>query len=198
MGDLRKPTPAAFIDRDGTLIEEVNFLSRVEDLRVFPFTAIALQLLKDEGFRIVVVTNQSGIGRDLYDEAAMHSIHDEMQRELGGLIDAFYFCPHLPGAGCECRKPNLGMIRAAEAEHGLDLASSWMIGDKDLDVATGRNAGMLSAMVLTGYGKEHSTKLDFAPDVIADDLLAAARMIIESRKARESLIDSSEVENPRT
>jgi len=195
MGNLIVPVPAAFIDRDGTLIEEVDFLSRVEDLRVFPFTAEALRMLKDSGFRIVVVTNQSGIGRKLYDEAAMHSIHDEMQRQLGGLIDAFFFCPHVPGAGCECRKPNLGMIRAAAAEHDLDLSGSWMIGDKELDVATGRNAGMRSAMVLTGYGKEHSAKLDFTPEVIADDLLAAVRSIVRSRGAQEAVIGERHLEN---
>lgn len=188
MGDLIRPAPAAFIDRDGTLIEEVNFLSSVGDLRIFSFTAEALRLLKAEGFRIIVVTNQSGIGRDLYDEWAMHEIHDEMQRQLDGMIDAFYFCPHLPGAGCECRKPNLGMIRAAEAEHGLDLDRSWMIGDKDLDVLTGRNAGMRAAMVLTGYGRGHSAKLEFTPDIVADDLLAAVRMIVNTREASEAEI----------
>src|SRR5918993_4362214 len=87
---------AVFVDRDGTLIEEVNFLSRVEDLRVFPYTFEALRLLKDAGFVIVVVTNQSGIGRGIYDADAMKGIHSEMQTRLDGMIDAFYFCPHLP------------------------------------------------------------------------------------------------------
>lgn len=183
MASATELMPAAFIDRDGTLIEEVNFLSRVEDLEVFPYTANALELLKTAGFRIVVVTNQSGIGRKLYDEAAMHRIHEEMQRQLGGMIDGFFFCPHLPGGGCECRKPNLGMIRAAEAAHGLELSRSWMIGDKDLDVMTGRNAGMRSAMVLTGYGRQHSTNLAFQPEVVADDLLAAVRLIVEDLRS---------------
>ena len=107
--------PAVFLDRDGTLIEEVNFLSRVEDLRVFPFTADAVRLLKENGFLVIVVTNQSGIGRGVYDEAAMRSIHDQIQVELSGAIDGFYFCPHLPCDGCDCRKPELGMINAAAA-----------------------------------------------------------------------------------
>lgn len=171
---------AAFIDRDGTLIEEVNFLSRVEDLRLFPFTAEAIQLLKGSGFKIIVVTNQSGIGRQIFDEHAMRSIHDVIQKRLEGAIDAFYFCPHLPDEGCRCRKPAIGMIEDAVADHDLDLAASWMIGDKKIDVETGRNAGIPSAMVMTGYGKEHVTSLDGAPQVIAEDLLAAVKGILQS------------------
>lgn len=166
---------AAFVDRDGTLIEEVNYLSRIEDLRLFPFTYEAVGLLKAAGFLIIVVTNQSGIGRGIYDEAAMHAIHDEMQVRLDGMIDAFYHCPHLPCDGCACRKPGLGMIRSAQSEFNIDLAQSWMIGDKKLDIETGRNAGTRTAMVLTGYGRTHSTDMDFKPDVLADDLLAAVR-----------------------
>lgn len=171
--------PAAFIDRDGTLIEEVNFLSSVEDLKIFDFTADALRILKEKGFRIIVVTNQSGIARKLYDEKAMHSIHQEMQRQLGNMIDAFYFCPHLPDDGCACRKPKLGMIRAAEAKFGIDLSRSWMIGDKKLDVETGINAGIRSAMVLTGYGTRHSAEMGVVPEFVAENLLAAALKIAE-------------------
>jgi D-glycero-D-manno-heptose 1,7-bisphosphate phosphatase len=164
---------AAFIDRDGTLIEEVNFLSRVEDLRVFEYTAEALRLLKDAGFLIIVLTNQSGIGRGVFDEASMHAIHDEMQSRLGGLIDAFYFCPHLPCDGCTCRKPLPGMIESALADFQIDLDGSWMFGDKKIDVETGWNVGIRSAMVMTGYGHAHSKLLDTKPDVLAEDLLDA-------------------------
>src|SRR5687768_11721102 len=137
--------PAAFIDRDGTLIEEVNFLSKVEDLSVFPYTPEALSLLKAHDFLIVVVTNQSGIGRSIYSEADMHAVHDAIQTRLDGMIDAFYFCPHLPDAGCKCRKPGLGMLQNAGQEFPIDLARSWMIGDKRIDVETGMNAGIRSA-----------------------------------------------------
>ncbi len=169
---------AAFIDRDGTLIEEVNFLSRVEDLKIFDYTLEALDLLRASGFGIFVVTNQSGIGRKLYDEAAMHSIHEAMSERLENRIDAFYFCPHLPDAGCECRKPNLGMIEAAQSEFEFDLAGSWMIGDKGLDVETGVNAGISTAMVMTGYGTKHLIGLDVQPDIVADNLLEAVRRIV--------------------
>lgn len=183
MSEPNAPRPAAFIDRDGTLIEEVNFLSRVEDLRVFPYTAEALRMLKERGFYIVVLTNQSGIGRGIYTEGDMHSIHEAMQQELEGAIDAFYFCPHLPDAGCECRKPGLGMIRKAQNEFSIDLSLSWMIGDKKLDVETGKKAGVGSALVLTGYGRNHQHELGDLPDVIAEDLLGAVTQIVSFAQA---------------
>jgi len=172
------PQKAAFIDRDGTLIEEVNFLSNIEDLRIFPSTFEAVKGLKDAGFLIIVVTNQSGIGRGIYDEAAMNSIHEEMQAQLDNIIDAFYFCPHLPCDGCSCRKPSLGMIEAAMKDFDIDLANSWMIGDKNIDVETGKNAGTHTAMVMTGYGRAHSAHLESMPDVLAEDLLAAVREVL--------------------
>src|SRR5689334_2647800 len=123
---------AVFIDRDGTLIEEVNFLHRVEELRFFPFTDESVRLLKDRGFLVVLVTNQSGIGRGIYTEADMHAVHDAIQNDLTAKLDAIYFCPHLPDGDCRCRKPRLGMIEAACAALSIDLENSWMIGDKDL------------------------------------------------------------------
>ncbi len=176
--NYQAPRRAAFIDRDGTLIEEVNFLSKVEELRVFPYTLEALTLLKNAGWLVIVVTNQSGIGRGIYDEAAMHTIHAEMQSQLGGIIDAFYFCPHLPCDGCTCRKPGLGMIESAISDFAIDLPGSWMIGDKKIDVETGKFAGARSAMVMTGYGRSHSKEPDVMPDVLAENLLDAVREVL--------------------
>ena len=178
--------PAIFVDRDGTLIEEVNYLSRIEDLRIFPFTAAALKLLKDNGFLIVVVTNQSGVSRGVYTEADMHAVHDAIQTELGGAIDTFEFCPHLPDAGCSCRKPNLGMIEAACEKFDIDLDRSWTIGDKDLDVKLGQKAGLSTAMVMTGYGSKHKPFLEFDPDIFADDLGQAAELIVNSVAAAKA------------
>jgi len=172
--------PAAFVDRDGTLIEEVNFLSRVEDLRLFPDTEEAVKLLKDSGYLVIVVTNQSGIGRDIYTEENMHSIHREMQARLSNAIDAFYFCPHLPCDGCVCRKPNLGMIDFARGDFEIDMENSWIIGDKKIDVETGFNAAIKTAMVMTGYGKSHEPLLDKRPDVTANTLLEAVRSIVQA------------------
>ena len=170
--------PAAFLDRDGTLIEEVNFLSRVEHLSLFPYTAEAVQTLKDNGFLVIVVTNQSGIGRGIYTADDMHAIHDAIQEELGGAIDAFYFCPHLPDAGCSCRKPGLGMIESAVNDFDIDLPRSWMVGDKKLDVETGQAGGFATALVLTGYGEKHQAMLERPPDLLATDLGEAVRQIV--------------------
>ena len=173
--------PAAFVDRDGTLIEEVNFLSRIEDLRLFPYTFDSIKRLKDAGYLVIVVTNQSGIGRDIFDEASMHAIHDEIQIQLEGMIDAFYFCPHLPCDGCACRKPGTGMIDSALKDFDIDLERSWMFGDKNIDVETGKAAGIKSAMVMTGYGRVHSQQLEYMPDLIAEDLLEAVRVSLSAK-----------------
>lgn len=175
--------PAAFIDRDGTLIEEVNFLSRVEDLRLFDFTRRAIDLLRQNGFLIVVITNQSGIGRNIYTVDDMHAIHHEMQSRLDGAIDGFYFCPHLPEEGCHCRKPNLGMLEQAQADFAIDMSRSWMIGDKDLDVLTAKNAGIGSAMVMTGYGPDHIKNLSERPTIIAENLMDAVEQIVSLEQA---------------
>ena len=171
--------PAIFLDRDGTLIEEVNFLSRVEDLRLFEFSATAVSALKDAGFLVIVVTNQSGIGRGIFTESAMHDIHNRIQSELLGAIDAFYFCPHLPDEGCRCRKPGLGMIETAQSDFEIDLKRSWMVGDKAIDIATGISGNLSTAMVLTGYGTEHQAALEVQPTIITDHFGRAAEEIVK-------------------
>lgn len=168
---------AVFIDRDGTLIEEVNFLHRVEDLQYFSYTDEAIRLLKENGFLVVLVTNQSGIGRGIYTENDMHAIHAQIQTDLTEKLDAIYFCPHLPNEGCTCRKPNLGMIESAMADLPIDLENSWMIGDKMLDVELGLNAGIKTVFVLTGYGKKHLEKLKRKPHTVAENLLEAVKII---------------------
>lgn len=170
---------AIFLDRDGTLIKEVNFLHRVEDLQFFTYTEESVNLLKENGFLVIVVTNQSGIGREIYGESAMHEIHDEIQKELENKIDDFYFCPHLPTDGCSCRKPNLGMIESALQHFNIDLENSWMVGDKAIDIQTGFNAGIKTALVLTGYGQKAAGELSAKPDVIAENLLEAVREIVK-------------------
>jgi D-glycero-D-manno-heptose 1,7-bisphosphate phosphatase len=170
-----------FIDRDGTLIEEVNFLSRVEDLRFFSYTNEAVKLLKKNGFLIIVVTNQSGVGRKIFDESAMHRIHAQIQADLPEKLDQFYFCPHLPTDGCFCRKPKPGMIEAACADFPIDLDNSWIIGDKALDVELGFNAGIKTALVLTGYRKKDLAKLNKNPDIVAENLLEAVLQIVKTK-----------------
>ena len=175
-------TPAIFLDRDGTLIEEVNFLSRVDDLRIFPFTKTALQQLSDAGYKLFVVTNQSGIGRGLFAQEDMHDIHEALRAELGSLISGFYYCPHLPDAGCDCRKPKTALVERAAAEHGVELLSSWFVGDKDLDIYTGQNASMRTCLVSTGYGMQHKELPDVEPTLIVKDIAEAAKEIIALSK----------------
>ena len=174
-----RPKPAIFVDRDGTLIEEVDHLSNVDELRLYSYTREAVRIAKERGYLVIVVTNQSGIGRSYFDEAAMMSIHERIQQQLDGAIDGFYFCPHLPDAGCSCRKPATGMIDAARSDFEIDMSGSWIIGDKSLDVLTGVNAGIKSALVLTGYGMGHREKASGHADLIENDLLSAVRAILD-------------------
>jgi D-glycero-D-manno-heptose 1,7-bisphosphate phosphatase len=171
---------AVFIDRDGTLIEEVNFLHRVEDLRYFPFTDEAVRRLKERGFLVVLVTNQSGIGRGIYTEDEMDAVHARIQADLTEKLDAIYFCPHLPDGECACRKPRLGMIESALADLPIDLENSWMIGDKILDVELGLNAGIKPIMVLTGYGEKHLPRLARPPFAVAENLLEAVKIVLDN------------------
>ncbi len=171
---------AVFIDRDGTLIEEVNYLVRPEQLKLFPFAAEAVRLLNENDFLAVLITNQSGIGRKYFTENDLRRIHEKLISELAAQdaeLDAIYFCPHAPDENCDCRKPKIGMIRQAMRDFSIDLENSWTIGDKALDVETGFNAGTKTALVLTGYGTGEIEKLKETPDLIAGDLLKAARRI---------------------
>ncbi|WP_224982556.1 D-glycero-beta-D-manno-heptose 1,7-bisphosphate 7-phosphatase [Geomonas agri] len=178
---------AVFLDRDGTINEEVQYLSRAEQFRLIPGVPYALQRLKDAGFLLVVVTNQSGIGRGLYDEAALEAIHDRMHEELGDFgitIDACYFCPHHPEHGvgdyrveCSCRKPAPGMLQQAARDFDIDLSRSYMIGDKLADVEAGINAGCRALMVRTGYGAADSARLPKGVRAY-EDLQAAVEAII--------------------
>ena len=108
----------------------------------------------------------------------MHAIHAQIQADLTEKLDAFYFCPHLPDANCLCRKPNLGMIEAAQTDFMIDLENSWMIGDKAIDVETGFNAHIKTALVLTGYGRKDIKKLVRQPDIVAENLLEAVVKIL--------------------
>jgi D-glycero-D-manno-heptose 1,7-bisphosphate phosphatase len=137
--------PAVFLDRDGTMIEDIGYLSRPEQVRWFPYTVESIRLLNRAGFIVCVTTNQSGIGRGIYTEAQLQDIHRQMATYLdagGATVDAWFYCPHHPVAEveayravCECRKPEPGMIRQACEQYEIDLARSFVIGDKLLDVA---------------------------------------------------------------
>jgi D-glycero-D-manno-heptose 1,7-bisphosphate phosphatase len=178
-------TPAVFLDRDGTLNEEVGYLHRVEDVALIPGAPEAVARLNARGIPVIVVTNQAGIGRGKYAWADYHAVMAriaELLAEAGAHLDGSYAAPHHPkAAGAYChpdhpdRKPNPGMLLRAAEEHGLDLARSWMIGDKALDLGAGRNAGCRVALVRTGYGEQVDGAL---ADLVAEDLGAAVDAIL--------------------
>ena len=183
---------AVFLDRDGTINEEKDYLHRIEDFAFIPGAPEAIRRLKEAGFLVIVVTNQSGVARGYFSRDDVDLLHDHIQRELGKIgtaIDAFYFCPHHPEKGvgelkvdCDCRKGRPGMLLQAAAEHGIDLAASWMIGDKRADLEAGRAAGCRSLLVRTGYGEEELAKGAGAlAETVVDDLPAAADYILGCR-----------------
>src|SRR5690348_13930450 len=136
--------PALFFDRDGTLNQEVGYAGRPEEFHIFPWAAAAVRRVNQAGWAAVVVTNQAGVARGYYSEAAVAVLHGLLRQHLaaaGAQLDGIYYCPHHPrgevpgyGQACGCRKPAPGMLRQAERELGLDLARSWVIGDRDVDI----------------------------------------------------------------
>ncbi len=161
--------PAAFLDRDGTLIVERRYLADPDGVALVPGAAEALRELACAGFALVVVTNQSGIARGVYGEADFRAVQRRVEERFaarGVRFDAVYFCPHHPEVtgACECRKPGLGMYRRAAREHGLDLARSVYVGDKLSDVLPALELGGAGFLVRTGYGAEHAAA---APEAVA-------------------------------
>jgi len=167
--------PAVFFDRDGTLMRDENYCGDPALVSVYPGVPDALRKLKAAGFAIVIVSNQSGIGRGLITEAQYGAVQAEFLRQAGAdLIDASYFCPDPPGAGSTRRKPEPGMVLEAARDLGLDMARSWLVGDKRSDIECGRRAGTRTILVLTGYGAAQNCQPDFT---VADAVQAAALIL---------------------
>lgn len=180
---------AVFLDRDGTINEEVNYLARPHDLRLIRGAGQAIHLLNEAGLSAILVTNQSAIGRGYFTAARLAEIHDELARQLaacGARLDAIYYCPHHPDQGCACRKPGPGLLEQAAAEHDLDLSRSFLVGDKASDLEAGHRAGCRTVLVLTGYGAEQRAAIEARtpPDCVARDLLEAVRWILSQWQKR--------------
>jgi D-glycero-D-manno-heptose 1,7-bisphosphate phosphatase len=168
--------PAIFLDRDGTLMRDVDYCGDPARVEVFPQAAEALRRLKQRGYKLVVITNQSGIGRGYFTEADYRAVEAEFLRQLGdGLIDASYHCPDLPGIHSLRRKPGPGMIFEAQRDHRLDLRRSFFVGDKASDIGCGRNAGVRTILVETGSG---AGETNCGADWIARDIAHAAEIIL--------------------
>jgi D-glycero-D-manno-heptose 1,7-bisphosphate phosphatase len=201
-----KKGAAVFLDRDGTINEEVGYLDRLEKLRLIPGAAEAIRLINEGGMKAIVVTNQAGIARGFFDEAFVKAAHahlGEMLRAEGAFIDGFYYCPHHPMEGrgpylqnCDCRKPAPGLLVRAAKELSIDLSLSYMVGDTFKDIEAGKRAGVQGILVMTGYGEVSLAALEaeeerrdvtpgreavVRPAHVATDLLEAVRWLLKDR-----------------
>jgi len=195
---------AVFLDRDGTIARDVHYCRRPEDFELLPTVPEAIKLLNENGFKVVVITNQSGIARGYFTEETLAQIHQKMKDELakyGARVDAIYYCPHHPDDGCQCRKPKTALFLKAAEEHNIDLKNSYMVGDQQMDIDAGKALGCKTALVTTGPQPQISSpkspvpgpqSVNFKPrtlnselqmpDHTAESLLEAARWIVHNRQ----------------
>lgn len=167
---------AVFFDRDGTLMAEEHYCASPSRVRAIPGAAEGLAELRRRGWLNIVITNQSGIGRGYFTTAEYEAVNAELFRQLGGGIDAVYYCADHPSVPTSRRKPGTGMVEEACAEHGIAAGNSWFIGDKDVDIGCGRAAGCRTILVLTGYGEEHRSS---GADFVAPDVAAAIQIVLQ-------------------
>jgi D-glycero-D-manno-heptose 1,7-bisphosphate phosphatase len=192
-----------FMDRDGTMNEEVGYINYLTRFWLYPYTAEAVRLLNQNGMKAVVITNQAGVARGYFKEELLDQVHEKMRDDLkaaGAYVDAVYYCPHHPTAGeppyrqlCQCRKPQPGMILAAANELDIDLGRSFMVGDRYSDVLLAHNAGIRSIFVLSGYGKGEyeyqRSSWALQPNWVAADLLEAVKIVLEECRAQGWLMN---------
>jgi len=191
--------PAVFIDRDGTISEEVGYVNHVSRFRIYPYSAEAIRRLNQNNWLAILVTNQAGVARGYFAEDVITSVHNELNTRLENehaRLDAIYYCAHHPTVGeppyrfdCDCRKPKVGLITRAASEFEIDLPNSWMIGDRFSDIELARNADLHSAFVLSGYGRgewEYQRPTwRLQPDLVCENLLDAVDSILNSKKNQE-------------
>lgn len=189
--------PAIFLDRDGTVTDEVGYINHISRAKIYPYAPEAVRVLKSTGLPVIIVTNQSGVGRGYFTEEIVGQVHRMVQDTLqaaGTGVDAFYFCPHHPSAAiesyrleCCCRKPATGMAEQAAERFGIDLGASYVVGDTYRDMQMGFNIGARTVLLMTGYGRgeyEYRRKSwPRMPDLIAENLLEAAKLIVKELNA---------------
>jgi D-glycero-D-manno-heptose 1,7-bisphosphate phosphatase len=188
---------AVFLDRDGTINEEVGYLKSLDMLKIIPGAGAAIRRLNDAGFKVVIITNQSGVARGYFPESLVHEAHallTGMLRQDGATIDGIYYCPHHPTAGnskhtiaCDCRKPATGLLDRAARDLDIDMKQSFMVGDKWSDVELGHRAGTRAILVRSGFAADDPGNKRPAhvedPDFTAHDLAKAATWIIQQGAA---------------
>jgi D-glycero-D-manno-heptose 1,7-bisphosphate phosphatase len=187
MSETQPLRRAVFLDRDGTISEEMGYVNHVDRFQIFPYAAEAIRQLNQAEIPVIVITNQSGIARNIFPESLVYEVHKKMVADLaagGAWIDAIYFCPHKTEDACECRKPNPGMLEQAAREHALDLAASWVVGDRYADLEMAHAAGARGMLVMTGYGRGeyelHRGTWPRQPDAVAENLKDAVRHILQN------------------
>jgi len=179
-GSPNESWPAVFLDRDRTLMRDVDYCGDPAKVEVYPEASEALRRLKEKGYKLVIITNQSGIGRGYFTEEEYRAVEAEFFRQLGrGLIDGSYHCPDLPTSTSVRRKPGPGMIFEAQRDHRLDLRRSFFVGDKASDIGCGQNAGVRTILVRTGYGAGED---NCRPDWVARDIAEAAEIILKENE----------------
>jgi D-glycero-D-manno-heptose 1,7-bisphosphate phosphatase len=174
-GEISAENRAVFLDRDGTLMEEMHFSADLSKVHAMAGAGQSLAELRRHGWLNVMITNQSGIARGFFTVGEYEAVNAELFRQLGGGIDAVYFCPEHPANATDRRKPGTGMLEEARRDHRIAAEKSWFIGDKDTDILCGRKAGCKTILVLTGYGRKYR---DCAPDFIAKDIVEASGIIL--------------------
>ena len=194
------PLPAVFLDRDGTIIVEKDFLGDPAGIELLPRAAEAIRMLNERGYLVICVSNQSGVARGYYSEDAVRVVNLRllaMLREQRAIVDNMFFCPHHPQGTvpeyrlvCDCRKPRTGMARTAMEKHAIDLSGSAMIGDRANDMQFGKNLGIPAVLVTTGYGQAEKERIEdehlSPPDYIAKDLYDAVSWVLQRPPARAS------------
>ena len=171
---------AVFLDRDGTVAKNINYCSCPEDFELLPDTGKAIRLLNQHGFKVIVITNQSGIARGFFTKETLAKIHDKMEDELAkeeAWVDAIYYCPHHPDDNCKCRKPKPKLALQAAKDHNIELGSSFVVGDQPMDIDLGKAIGSRTILIGTAPINMESPK----PDIVVSDLLAAARVIVKGQ-----------------
>ncbi|MGQ9508302.1 MAG: D-glycero-beta-D-manno-heptose 1,7-bisphosphate 7-phosphatase [Thermodesulfobacteriota bacterium] len=191
---------AVFLDRDGTINEEVGYVNHIDRFVLLPRVGEAIRSLNQNGFKVVVVTNQSGVARGYFPETLVHLVHQKMEellRKEGAYIDGIYYCPHHPDVGehpyrqsCRCRKPNTGLIEEAVKALQIDCTQSYLVGDRGKDIEFGHLIGVTTILVLTGYGKGdwqlYGHRWEKKPHHVAKDLYEAVQWILKNEANKGS------------
>jgi histidinol-phosphate phosphatase family protein len=190
MGAGNVKTTAVFLDRDGTVIFDRNYLSSPGQVKLYSFAAESINKLRSAGFKIIVVTNQSGIGRGIFTEKDLRKVNEKflfLLKTTGAKIDALYYCPHVDSDECSCRKPKIGMVLRGAADFNIDLKKSYTVGDSIRDYLLGFNMSGKGIFVLTGHGRKQRNDLvkeKVKPLVVCRTLKQAANFIIKDAKKK--------------